>query len=496
MTTFPLVPWILAAIALPFGFLLGWWVNAWRRSVRASETGLAEQDRWSASREEKGRIEAEREAARREAAASRAERAQAIEEAIRLRERLAQAQARVEAAETAALERREAHARELVSLRELQASLVEEQRNAFRVLGSQALQETQPMILERAKELFATLAEGNRGDLDRRHESIATLLKPLEEQLRTHQERLAQAEQSQSRALSEVRLQLEQMTRTGDQLARETEQFRGVLRSGTSRGRWGEETLRRVVEAAGLSPHCDFQEQFVAGESRPDLVVHLPGDRHIVVDAKVPELDNLDDGQDPSQRSARAQAHARALRDTVRALSDRKYPENIPGSLDHVVLFLPAESLFSAALEGDPDLLVWAAHRRILLATPTSLIALLRSVALGWQYWSQSENTRQISQSTRELMDRLQVFAGHLERIHKGLETAGSAWNQASASWRSRVLPAGRRVLELGGGSGEAILAPLPSATVSSGGVLDDDPFAALSPSTPPSAPSPPSNPE
>lgn len=474
------IPWILAALAALAGLVLGWWASAWRFATRDLAASLAEQERRSAVREERGRLEAERDAARREAADLRAERDRALEEALVAREKLASAQARAEAAEASAHERQEAHARELASLRQWQASLVEEQRNAFRVLGAQALQETQPAILERVKELFATLAEGNRGDLDRRHESIATLLKPLEEQLRAHQERLAQAEQSQSRVLSEVRLQLEQMTRTGDQLARETEQFRGVLRSGTSRGRWGEETLRRVVEAAGLSPHCDFQEQFVAGESRPDLVVHLPGDRHIVVDAKVPELDNLDDGQDPSQRSARAQAHARALRETVKALSERRYPETVPGSLDHVVLFLPAESLFSAALEGDPDLLVWAANRRILLATPTSLIALLRSVALGWQYWSQSENTRLIARSTRELMDRLQVFAGHLERIHKGLESAGSAWNQASASWRSRVLPAGRKVLELGGGSGEPTLASLPSATLSSEGALSDDPFAGL----------------
>jgi DNA recombination protein RmuC len=480
-----MVPWILATSAFLAGLLLGWWLSSWRRQAQESGANLVEQERWSTAREEKGRIEAERDAARSEVASLRIERSQALEESVRLREQLAQAQARREAAEIAAQERQQVHARELSSLRELQASLVEEQRNAFRVLGTQALQETQPVILERVKELFATLSEGNRGDLDRRHESIATLLKPLEEQLRTHQERLAQAEQSQSRALSEVRLQLEQMTRTGDQLARETEQFRGVLRSGTSRGRWGEETLRRVVEAAGLSPHCDFQEQFVAGESRPDLVVHLPGDRHIVVDAKVPELDNLEDGQDPSQRSARSQAHARALRETVKALSDRRYPENIPGSLDHVVLFLPAESLFSAALEGDPDLLVWASQRRILLATPTSLIALLRSVALGWQYWSQSENTRQIAQSTRELMDRLQVFAGHLERIHKGLESAGTAWNQASASWRSRVLPAGKRVLELGGGLAESTLPVLASSTLASEGSRDDDPFAGLAPSSP-----------
>lgn len=470
--------WALVGVLLVLLLLVLGLAYALVRSSSRSPVDPDANERWSGLREEKGRIQAERDAAAREATELRDELSRSREEAAVALERASRVQAKCEALETLLEERQAAHGREMASLRTLQADLVEQQRGVFQVLGAQALQETQPILLERVKELFATLSEGNRGDLDRRHESIATLLKPLEEQLRTHQERLAQAEQSQSRALSEVRLQLEQMTRTGDQLARETEQFRGVLRSGTSRGRWGEETLRRVVEAAGLSPHCDFEEQFVAGESRPDLVVHLPGDRHIVVDAKVPELDNLDDGQDPSQRSARALAHARALRETVKSLAERRYPENIPGSLDHVVLFLPAESLFSIALEGDPDLLVWAAQRHILLATPTSLIALLRSVALGWQYWSQSENTRQIAQSTRELMDRLQIFAGHLERIHKGLETAGSAWNQASASWRSRVLPAGRRVLELGGGAAESSLSPLPPSSLSAAVVEDLDPFA------------------
>lgn len=448
---------VAAFLLLAAGFLLGWSAAWLRRARGAGAEAAAQLDRWSMLREEKGRLEAEREAARSEAAAGRDEARREREEARALRDRLAGALARLEAAEATSRERQESHARELASLREMQSRLVEEQRDAFRVLGAQALQETQPLLLERAKELFAALSEGNRGDLERRHESIATLLKPLEEQLRTHQERLAQAEQGQSRALAEVRSQLERMTLAGDQLARETEQFRGVLRAGASRGRWGEETLRRVVEASGLSPHCDFEVQFVAGDSRPDLVVHLPGERHIVVDSKVPALDDLDGGQDPSQRSLRAQSHARALRETVKALAERRYPDRIPGSLPEVVLFLPAESLFSAALEGDPELLRWAAGKRILLATPSSLIALLRSVALGWQYWNQSENTRRIGQTAQDLMERLRVFAQHLERIHKGLETAGAAWNQASASWRTRVLPAGRKVLELGGATQEEL---------------------------------------
>ena len=307
-------------------------------------------------------------------------------------------------------------------------------KESFKVLGTQAVLEAQPLLAEQASKAWTVL------------------LKPLEERLREHQERLGQTESAQGRILAEVRLQLEQLSLSNLTLARETESFRNVLRSGASRGRWGEETLRRVVEAAGLSVHCDFEEQVSEGDARPDLVVRLPGNRCIVVDAKVPDLDALGDLEEGSlrERPARIAAHARVLRDTVKALSDRRYPDRIEGAIDHVVLFLPAESLFSAALEGDRDLIRWAAERRVLLSTPSSLIALLRSVALGWQYWNQSENTRQVADSARELVDRLRVFAEHLGRVQKGLESAGSAWNQAVGSWQSRVLPQGQKMAELG----------------------------------------------
>ena len=156
-----------------------------------------------------------------------------------------------------------------------------------------------------------------------------------------------------------------------------------VLKSNQARGRWGEETLRRVVEAAGMSAHCDFSEQTQEGEAKPDLIVRLPGDRVIIVDAKVPDLDFLNalEAADPMKRAESLAAHAAKLKATIKALADRDYPRQFPNALDYVVLFVPAESLFSAALEGDHDLIVWAAEKRILLATPASLIALLRSVA-------------------------------------------------------------------------------------------------------------------
>ncbi len=203
-----------------------------------------------------------------------------------------------------------------------------------------------------------------------------------------------------------------------------------------------------------MSAHCDFTEQTQAGDGKPDLVVRLPGDRVIIVDAKVPDLDFLSalESADPSKRAESLSSHAAKLKGTIKALADRDYPSQFPNSLDHVVLFLPAESLFSAALEGDRDLIVWAASKRILLATPASLIALLRSVSVSWQQHAQTENAQKIAEAARELYSRVVKFADHFEKLRSGLERANSAFNDAAASFQSRVRPAGERLSELGGG--------------------------------------------
>ncbi|HUE37720.1 MAG TPA: DNA recombination protein RmuC, partial [Candidatus Acidoferrum sp.] len=238
-------------------------------------------------------------------------------------------------------------------------------------------------------------------------------------------------------------------------LAQETQQFRMVLRSNQARGRWGEETLRRVVEAAGMSAHCDFTEQTQSGDNRPDMVVHLPGERVIIVDAKVPDFDFLNalESADPLKRSESLAAHATKLKGTIKALADRDYPSQFPNALDHVVLFLPAESLFSAALEGDRDLIIWAAERGILLATPASLIALLRSVSVSWQQHAQTENAQKIAEAAREFYSRVVKFTEHFEKIRMGLDRANTAFNDAAASFQLRIRPAGERLVDLGGGT-------------------------------------------
>jgi DNA recombination protein RmuC len=226
-----------------------------------------------------------------------------------------------------------------------------------------------------------------------------------------------------------------------------------VLRSNQARGRWGEETLRRVVEAAGMSAHCDFTEQAQSGENRPDLIVHLPGNRVIIVDSKVPDLDFLAalEASDANRRTDLLSAHARKIKETIKGLAERDYPSQFANALDYVVMFLPAESLFSAALEGDHDLIVWATSKKIMLATPVSLIALLRSVSLFWQQHAQTENTQKIAEAAHELFARVCKFTEHFEKIRAGLERANSAFNDATASFQSRVRPAGEHLAELGG---------------------------------------------
>jgi len=315
------------------------------------------------------------------------------------------------------------------------------------------LKQTAPEFLRLAEQSFGKFQETAKGDLAQRHEAIKTLVEPLKQQLETYQKWLQQSESVQSSALGEVKKHLETLAQSNLSLAAETQQFRMVLKSNQARGRWGEETLRRVVEAAGMSAHCDFSEQTQAGDAKPDLIVRLPGDRFIIVDAKVPDFDFLNalESADETKRAEALAIHAAKLKATIKSLADRDYPSQFPNALDYVVLFVPAESLFSAALEGDHDLIVWAAGKRILLATPASLIALLRSVSVSWQQHAQTENAEKIAEAAQEFYSRVVKFTEHLEKIRSGLERANSAFNDAAASFQTRIRPAGERLAELGG---------------------------------------------
>ncbi len=384
---------------------------------------------------------------------------------------LATAQANQASAEKLLADQRALHERALAEARESQAKALVDLREAFKALSADALKQTAPEFLRLAEQSFGKFQETAKGDLAQRQEAIKGLVEPLKKQLDTYQKRLQQSETAQADTLGKVKEQLTALAASSQSLAVETAQFRSVLKSNQARGRWGEETLRRVVEAAGMSAHCDFTEQKSGDDAdkRPDLIVRLPGDRFIIVDAKVPELDFLSalEVADPTKRAESLAAHAGKLKATIKALADRDYPSQFPNALDYVVLFLPAESLFSAALEGDHDLIVWAANKRIMLATPASLIALLRSVSVSWQQHAQTENAQKIAESARELFSRVVTFTEHFERIRDGLEKANDAFNKASASFQSRVRPAGERLAELGGGAEGKSLADIsPLETV------------------------------
>ncbi len=367
----------------------------------------------------------------------------------------AAAEANRNAAEQLLADQRGLHDKAMREAREAQAGALADLRAAFKALSVDTLRELQPEFLGRVMETVAKLQETAKGDLAQRQQAIATLVEPLKQQLENYQRRLQQAENTQATTLGEVKKQLETLAQQSQTLAQETQQFRMVLKSNQARGRWGEETLRRVVEAAGMSAHCDFSEQTQAGDGKPDLLVRLPGERVIIVDAKVPDLDFLKalESADAGKRAESLAAHAAKLKSTIKALADRDYPSQFPNALDHVVLFLPAESLFSAALEGDRDLIVWAASKHILIATPASLIALLRSVSVSWQQHAQTQNAQRIAEAACELYARVVKFAEHFDKIRSGLERANAAFNEAAASYQARVRPAGERLAELGGGA-------------------------------------------
>jgi len=326
----------------------------------------------------------------------------------------------------------------------------------FAELSRQALEQNNTQFLELADARLARSQQVARGDLDQRTQAIEQLLTPLREQLGRYEQGLRLLELERQKAYTGLSEQVRTLTQSQDKLQSETRNLVTALRSPATRGRWGEMQLRRVVEMAGMVEHCDFELQVSAegadGRLRPDMVVTLPGARHVVVDAKVPLQAFLDanDAVDEADRRAHMVVHARHLRGHVDALSKKGYWEQFDDSPEFVVAFVPGDALLAAALEHDSSLLEHAVSHRVLLATPTTLIALLRTVAYGWQQEALAENAREVQDMGRELYKRLATFGEHMARTGRSLSGAVDSYNKAVGSLERNVFPQARRFHELG----------------------------------------------
>jgi DNA recombination protein RmuC len=298
---------------------------------------------------------------------------------------------------------------------------------------------------------------------------VATKVEPLIAQMQNalvnYQASLQQGLSGQGEVLVAVREQMMRVSETTESLATSTRDFTMVLKSGQHRGRWGEQTLRRVVEASGLSPHCDYVEQESQDNTRPDLLIKLPGNRCVIVDSKVPELDAAIACETAPQRKELVKAHAQKLRSTVMDLAAKDYPgaQRRAGRVpfEHVVLFLPAESLLSTALEGDTELVVDAGRQGILLATPATLIGFLAAISLTWQQHHQAENGAKIAEEALTLYQRVEKLMEHIDRLRSGLQGAVTGFNQAIGSYERMVRPSGERLKSLGGAGRQQELPPV-----------------------------------
>ena len=323
---------------------------------------------------------------------------------------------------------------------------------SFKALSADALSKNTDEFLKLARESFGKLHQQSADDLGKRQQAIDSLVKPLKESLEKVDAKIGEIEKARAGAYGQLTEQLKSLGTAQTSLQAEAAKLTTALRSTTTAGTWGELQLRRVVELSGMSSYCDFTEQQTAGGFRPDLVVRLPGGQQIVIDAKAPNdaYREAVNASDDAVRTAKLAEHAAKVRGHIDALGAKDYWAQFQPSPEFVVLFLPGDQFLSGALQGDPTLIDRAIAKKVLLATPATLIALLKAAAYGWRQESVSKNAEEIADLGRQLYDRISGFADHLDKVGRGLESANKSYNSAVGAFEGTLLPGARKFAELG----------------------------------------------
>ena len=342
-------------------------------------------------------------------------------------------------------------------------------KESFQALSSEALSKNNESFLNLAKSTLEKYQEGAKGDLDKRQEAITKTVEPVGDALKAFNERVDKIEQRRTQTDASIGQQLQQLAESQVQLSKTTGSLVQALRAPQVRGQWGEMQLRRTVEMAGMINYCDFEEQASVETSdgqrqRPDMIIRLPNERVVVVDSKVPLAAYLDalQSDDPDHQKERMVAHARHIRDHIKGLSAKSYWTQFDNAPEFVVLFIPNETIFSAALEQDPELIEQGVLNKVILATPTTLIALLKAIAYGWQQEAIAREAKDIAALGKELYERVSVVTGHFTKLGKSLDQSVGCYNKAVSSMESRLLVTAKKFDALDSSSPD----PLPEPSL------------------------------
>jgi DNA recombination protein RmuC len=454
--------WVGPVIGVVAGFLLGagtlWLLMKGQRD--SAQSALSE-ERTKRQEAEVGRVAAE----------ERAKQVEALKDEVAQRDqRLSDLEAdlRAEAARAKGLETQlEEKQRHFDEQRKMLDQAKEQLREAFAALSQEALIKNNAAFLDLAKENLQSFAKEAKGDLEKRQEAIAQLVQPIGKTLDELRKQAQELEAKREGAYGQISQQIKEMRESQSKLEKEAQNLTIALRNPQARGKWGEMQLRILVEQAGMVPYVDFFEQTPArtedGSLRPDMIIRLPNDKRIVVDAKTPEayLQAMQT-EDENERLALLRQHGAFVKRHMLDLSSKRYGDQFGFTPDFVVMFLPGESFFAAALQAEPTLIEFGAEKNVLLASPTTLLALLKAVHYGWRQENLAANAQRIADRGKDLYERLCTALDHFAKTGKNLSTAVGAYNDAVGSIERSVLPAARDMKEMGLATGKLLTGPAP----------------------------------